>query len=208
VGRGLNGGEQRLAGILPGHAQELTQGQRGLELAAALEGADVGVDLGQQAEEILLLGEGLAIVSLPALAAGRAMLGPEHVPVARLDLAFVRGDFARPRVDDDAVLRLAHLEPAADERAGHGVVIGVQRDVALDVDEPLMEQVRLRDPARQAAQGRVLGGEELARGGLEVPFGAGIDAVTPGAGLAIGVGPVGALFPVGQKAEAEMGDLA
>ena len=31
-----------------------------------------------------------------------------------------------------------------------------------------MEQVRLGDPAGQAAQGRVLGGEELARGGLEL----------------------------------------
>ena len=82
---------------------------------------------------------------------------------------------------------------------GHGVVIGVQRDVALDVDEPLMEQVGLGDPAGQAAQGRVLGGEELARGGLELALGAGVDAVTPGAGLAVGVGPVGEA-PAGEKA--------
>jgi hypothetical protein len=70
-------------------------------------------------------------------------------------------------------------------------VIGVQRDVALDVDEPLMEQVGLGDPAGQPAQGRVLGGKELARGGLELPLGALVDAITPGAGLAVGVGPVG-----------------
>ena len=90
------------------------------------------------------------------------MLGPKHVPVARLDLAGMHGDLAGPRGDDDAVLALAHLEAPADVRRGHGVVIGVQGDVALDIDEPLVEQVGLGDPARQAAQGRVLGGEELA----------------------------------------------
>ena len=95
--------------------------------------------------------------------------------------------------------RLAHLEAAADERGGHGVVIGVEGDVALDIDEPLMEQVGLGDPAGQAAQGRVLDGEELARGGLEVALGAGVDAITPGAGLAVGVGPVGEA-PAGEKA--------
>ncbi len=86
----------------------------------------------------------------------------------------MRGDFARPLVDDDAVRCLAHLEAPADERGGHGIVIGVEGRVTLDIDEPLMEQVGLGDPARQAAQGRVLGGEELSGGGLEVPLGAGV----------------------------------
>ena len=63
----------------------------------------------------------------------------------------MRGDLAGPRGDDDAIVMLAHVEAPADERAGHGVVIGMQRDVALDVDEPLMEQVGLGDPAGQAA---------------------------------------------------------
>ncbi len=138
MGRGLDGGEQGLAGILPGHAQELAQGERRLQLAAALEGVEVGGDLGQQAAQGLFLGERCAIVT-PALATGRAMLGPEHVPAARLGLAVMRGDLARALVDDDAVRRLAHLEAAADERGGHGVVIGVERDVALHVDEALME---------------------------------------------------------------------
>ncbi len=62
-----------------------------------------------------------------------------------------------------------------------------------------MEQVGLGDPAGQPAQGRVLGGEELARGGLELALGAGVDAITPGAGLAVGVGPVGEA-PAGEKA--------
>jgi hypothetical protein len=119
------------------------------------------------------------------------MLGPKHVPVARLDLAVMRGDLARSRGDDDAVLRLAHLEAPADVLRGDGVGIGVEGDVALDVDEPLMEQVGFGDPPGQAAQGRVLGGEQLAGRGLEVPLGALVDAVTPGARLAVGVGPVG-----------------
>jgi len=122
VGGGLDGGEHGLARILARHAQELAQGQRRLQLTAALEAAEVGLDLGQQAEEVLLLGERLALVP-PALAPGRAMLGPEHVPVARLDFTVMRGDFAWPLVHDDPVLSLAHLEPAADERGGHGVVI-------------------------------------------------------------------------------------
>ena len=201
MGRGLDGGEQRLPRILAGHAQELAQGQGGLELAAALEGAEVGVDLGQQAAQVFLLGEGLAILPLPALAARGAMLGPEEIPAERFDFALMHGDLARPLVDDDAVVALAHLEVPADERGGHGVVIGVQRDIPLDVDEPLMKQVGLGDPAGQAAQGGVLGGKELARGGLEVSLGAGVDALTPGAGLAIGVGPVGEA-PAGQKSRA------
>src|SRR5439155_11414363 len=117
------------------------------------------------------------------------MLGPERVAVAGLGLAGVRGDFARALVDDDAVRRLAHLEVAADQRAGYGVVVGVEDDVALDVDEPLMEQVRLGDPARQAAQGRMLDGEELARAGLELALGARVDAIAPGARLPVGVRP-------------------
>ena len=119
MGGGLDGREQGRVGVLAGHAQELAQGQRGLELAAALEGREVAVDLGQQVAQVFLFGERLALVP-PALAAGRAMLGPEHVPAARLDLAVMRGDLARPRVDDDAVLRLAHLEAPADELRGHG----------------------------------------------------------------------------------------
>ena len=41
MGGGLEGREQGLAGILARHAQELAQGQRGLQLAAPLEGGDV-----------------------------------------------------------------------------------------------------------------------------------------------------------------------
>jgi hypothetical protein len=197
VGGGFDGGEQGRTGILPRHAQELAQGQRRLQLAAALEAAEVGLDLRHQAEQMLLLGEGRAIVT-PALAPGRTMLGPEHVAVAWLGLAFMRGDLARPLGDDDAVLRLAHFEAAADERRRHRIVVGVKPDVALDVDEPLMEQVGLGDPAGQPPQGRVLGGEELARGSSEVPLGAGVDLITPGAGLAVGVRPVGEA-PAGEK---------
>jgi len=79
VGRGLDGREQGLAGILAGHAQELAEGQRGLELAAALEGREVDVDLGQQVAQVFLFGERLAIVP-PALAAGGPMLRPEAEP--------------------------------------------------------------------------------------------------------------------------------
>src|SRR5205823_812638 len=92
------------------------------------EGADVGVDLGQQAAQVLLLGEWLALVPLPALAARGPMLGPEEVPAERFDLAFMHGDLARAVVDDYAVVALAHLEVPADERGGHGVVIGASVD--------------------------------------------------------------------------------
>jgi hypothetical protein len=119
--------------------------------------------------------------------------------VAGLDLARMRGDLARAVADDDAVRGLAHLEPAANERRRHGVAIRVEGDVALDIDEPLMDQIGLGDPAGQPAQGRVLGGKELARGGLELPLGALVDAITPGARLPVGVGPVGEA-PAGEKA--------
>jgi len=62
VGGGLDGREQGFGRILAGHAQELAESQRGLELAAALESLEVGVDLGQQTAQIFLLGERLALV--------------------------------------------------------------------------------------------------------------------------------------------------
>ena len=45
----------------------------------------------------------------------------------------------------------------------------------------------------------MFGGEELARGGLELALGPGVDAVTPLPGLPIGLGPVGEA-PAGQEA--------
>src|SRR5439155_361734 len=64
---------------------------------------------------------------------------------------------------------------------------------------PLMEEVGAGEPAGQGAQGRGLGSEELPGRGLGLAVGAVVDAVTPGARLAVGVGPVGEA-PARQKA--------
>ena len=67
------------------------------------------------------------------------------------------------RVDVDAVLGLADLELPADEGLGHRVAVPVDADVALDVDDAVVQGVDLGDPERQRPQVRPLGGEELSR---------------------------------------------
>ena len=102
----------------------------------------------------------------------------------------VGGDEAGAVVDLDRSLGSRAPRAPADQVLRHRVAVGVDADVALDVDDPLVEQVDLRDPQRQGPEVGLLGGEQLPRARLEVALEAGVDLVAPRPRLGVGVGPV------------------
>src|SRR6202789_1607730 len=102
----------------------------------------------------------------------------------------MRRDAARAVVDLDPVLGLARLDTAADQSPGRRVAVGVDVDVSLAVDDPLVEPVALGHVARQRRKARPLDREELARAGVQVALGRGVDLVAPSPRLAVDVGPV------------------
>ena len=68
-------------------------------------------------------------------------------------------------------------------------------DVALEIDDALVERVDFGNPGRQRAQVRSLDGEQLARPRVEMSLERRIDLVAPRARLAIEVGEVGERAP-------------
>ena len=125
---------------------------------------------------------------------GRCSGTVTRVKVRPSDLG-MRGDEPGPVVDVDAIFGLADLELTPDQQIGHRVAMPVHIDVALDVDEAMMERVDLRDEERQRTQVRPFGGEELARTGVQMPFGRGVHLVAEGARLRIEIGEVGKRAP-------------
>jgi hypothetical protein len=107
-------------------------------------------------------------------------------------------DKARAVVDVDPIFGLAHLELAADERIRHRVAVGVHIDIALDVDETMMERVHLRHEERQWPQVRPFSGEEFPRTRVQMPFGGGVHLVAESARLGIEIGEIGKRAP-GEK---------
>ena len=75
----------------------------------------------------------------------------------------------------------------------HRVAMRIDVDVALDVDEAVVERVDLRHEERQRMQVRAFGGEELARAGVQLTLGRGVHLVAPGERLRIEIGEVGEL---------------
>ena len=136
--------------------------------------------LGDSAQERGLLGR--TAPRARALAPRRPMRGEPDPGAERVEDFRVRRDLARALEECDLVLGLADLEAPADEPVGRRVAVGVEGDEALHVDEPLMERVDLGDPGREGAELGRFRGEELARTGMEVALGRGVDLVAPAAG--------------------------
>jgi hypothetical protein len=80
-------------------------------------------------------------------------------------------DEAGSLIHFDPIFRLAEFELAADQRIRHRVAVAVHIDVALDVDEPMMEGVHLGHEERQRREVGPFDGEELPRTRMEVPLG-------------------------------------
>ncbi len=65
--------------------------------------------------------------------------------------------------DDDLAPALPDLDAFADPVCGHGVAIGIDGDVGVDVDDALVEQVGLGDPDGKRSQLGTLDVVELDR---------------------------------------------
>ena len=109
--------------------------------------------------------------------------------MAAVSLSLMGGHDARPIVDLDPLPGLPHFDPAADQPRGDGVAVGVHRRVALDVDDPVVQQVNLRHPQRERSQRGPLDGKQLSRRGAEVALEARVDPVAPLPGLPVGLVP-------------------
>ena len=73
--------------------------------------------------------------------------------------AAVRNQTAGVELNLDLVLGFAHFHAAADPVHRDRVAVGVQRDVAFHVHQPLMQPVDLGNPGRQRPQVQALQGE-------------------------------------------------
>src|SRR5690606_13793522 len=100
---------------------------------------------------------------------------------------WVGGDETRTVEDMNLGLGLAHIELATDEACARIVAKRVNVNVALEVDDAVMEAIDGRAPSRQRDEQVALGREQVAATGVELAAESGVDLVAPGDGLLIGV---------------------
>lgn len=120
-----------------------------------------------------------------ALAARWPMTRIRHPFVPTIDSSSMARDEPRTLEDLDRAQRLAHLHPASDHLPGDRVAIAPYVDVALGVDDALVDPVNLGHVQRQTAQMQSLGGEELARTGVQVTPRTSIVAIAPSPRLGV-----------------------
>src|SRR5579862_7134499 len=169
------------------HAQELAESQ-GDDLAAALlEGGDIIGKLGDGLQNRLFFG--MRIGTFAPLAARRAMFGEADALLLRFNDAGVGGEVAGIELNLYLVIGFAHLDPAANPGDRDRVAIGVQGDVAFDIDGALMEPVDFGNPDWQRLQPRLLDGEQVARRRVQVFLMASVDPVAPLARLLVEILP-------------------
>ena len=94
-------------------------------------------------------------------------------------------------VDLDFFRRLLDLDAPSDPFVRHGVAIGVDGHIPMDVDDALVELIGLRDPFGQRLEMWPLRGIELDGAGLEMTFVGAILFFAPLPRLGIEIVPVG-----------------
>ena len=195
MGRFLNGGEHRFTRIVANHAQQLAQGNHQVLAAALFESLNVAGNLGGGFDDRLFFRMG--ITTLDALAARGPVFGQGNALLFGFSHTAMSHNAAQIELDFDVVFRLANLNAAADPGDGHGVSIGVQRDVSFDIHDALMKPVDLRNPNGQRFQMHPFDSKQLARNGADVFLVRRIDAVAPLPCLKIEI------FPTGESASGE-----
>jgi len=94
-------------------------------------------------------------------ASGCSVLGIGYARSLSILDATVFGYLVFAIEEDDAVFVGAHFEPSAETCRWCRVAVGVQGDVAFQVDDALVERVHLGDVDRQWSQRRPFGGPSL-----------------------------------------------
>jgi|SRR5579862_461324 hypothetical protein len=117
------------------------------------------------------------------------MFGEADALLLRFNDAGVGGEVAGIELNLYLVIGFAHLDPAANPGDRDRVAIGVQGDVAFDIDGALMEPVDFGNPDWQRLQPRLLDGEQVARRRVQVFLMASVDPVAPLARLLVEILP-------------------
>jgi len=187
-----DGLEKRRARVFPIQREQAPQRQRAAARTPLFQRGGIRGHGRVRLGECLVLGRGLGAGTR---AARRAMLGHRQARKGAPEDLRVGRDQPRPVVAIDAIFGFPDLELATDEQIGHRVAVPMHIDIALDIDEPMMERVHLRDEERQRPQVRPLGGEELARTRVQMLFVGRVDFVAEGARLGIEIDEVGKRAP-------------
>jgi hypothetical protein len=110
----------------------------------------------------------------------------------------MRGHQTRPIEDVEAVLGLSYFQGAGNEGVGSGVTVTVDADVALGVDDAVVELIDLGDVKGKRFELRQFPSEELSGRGSEVSSKLRVPAVTELSSLLVELGEV-LETPAGQK---------
>src|SRR5260370_29467144 len=127
----------------------------------------------------------MRIAAFDPKAPRRAMFGHSDALLLLFNDPAVGDEVAGIELNLDLVLGLAHLDAAANPGDWNGVAVGMQRNVALDIDGTLMQPVDLGNPDLQRLQLMLLDGEQLAGNRVEVFLKGRVDAIAPPTGLQI-----------------------
>ena len=94
-----------------------------------------------------------------------SMLGLSDALTSSRRLLHVFAERDVPIEDAEAIERLVDAEPPANQLlwVGDRVPVGMERDVALDIDVPLVSVVDVRDMGRRRSESRLLGNPEGSR---------------------------------------------
>src|SRR5712671_3026802 len=106
-------------------------------------------------------------------------------------------DVSGIELDLDFAAGFADLNPSASPGVGNRVPVGMQSDIAFDVDDAFVKTVDLRNPGRQWLQARLFQGKQFAGNGVKVFLVSGVDAIAPLTRLPIQI------FPGGEGAAGE-----
>ncbi len=186
---GLDRGGERGGGVVAPHLGKAAERGGPAQAGVLLERDGVVGERGAGVGELALLGE--RCDTLGGLSARRTMFRQRPPLLRRGNNLLVRGDLARADEHVDRVLGLTYLDGLADELVGHRVDVAVDVDVALEIDNPLVEQIDLGPPRRQPTHGGPLDGVELVGAGRQAPSELRVDLVAPRTRLPVGVGEVG-----------------
>jgi hypothetical protein len=148
----FDGGDERTAWVGPLQADQAAQCAPAPPVAALLESGNVSVETGVMAAQ-----QGLFACRATVLSNRDGMMAGQGVPgIARADQPPVHGDRDILAADTDLGGRLVDGDRLADEALGDGVAIGIDRNVAVQIDDAFKQFVNRRQSIGQRPQVRLL----------------------------------------------------
>src|SRR5215831_16096834 len=148
----LDGREERARRIRPLELEKTAQGAHTPPIGALPEGGGIALKARMAAAQELLLERRAALCPR-----GRWMMPREcGAPVTLADDPRMTADLATALIDDDLGRMLVDTYRPPDEAIRHRVAVGVDRDVAIEIDHALEDVVHRRQHAGQGLKIRLL----------------------------------------------------